>query len=337
MEAPKMLRLPVTLVIVIVFAACVHSDSSADLKCSPPDPKQTVNLTIEWGDKKGGNWLTEFTVRGGPEQIAELKSLEIFQTVIKCNGEDVVQIKGTLRGITDRSGGNLASKKTSAEEEIVTVKEDTAEEEIVTEKGASEVEIVAAEEVRQDNTTAATTEIPIAEIPKTKKFQFHEKTGNNIKLSDDGRTATRKNANRVIGDGSLITNRALEDDEKFEVRLDKTMPKWGRSISLGVTTHLPSEVYFRNHWYWETSGVWIYYLHNIFHNGMDIKPRYGISLERLQHGDRIGLVKKKNGALHFFVNGADQGAAPVNITETVYGIVDLYGSAVRATILFPDD
>ncbi|KAG8230178.1 hypothetical protein J437_LFUL006110 [Ladona fulva] len=42
-------------------------------------------------------------------------------------------------------------------------------------------------------------------------------------------------------------------------------------------------------------------------------------------GDRVGVKKKKNGDLHFFVNGADQGIAASGIASPVYGVYDLYG------------
>lgn len=59
----------------------------------------------------------------------------------------------------------------------------------------------------------------------------------------------------------------------------------------------------------------------IMHNGTIIQEQYGVNLDRLQVGDRVGLVRKENGQLHFFVNGVDQGSAASNVPEKVYGVV----------------
>jgi neuralized-like protein 4 len=47
----------------------------------------------------------------------------------------------------------------------------------------------------------------------------------------------------------------------------------------------------------------------------------------------VGVVRHANGAVHFFVNGVDQGVAASGVPETVYGVVDLYGQAAQATIV----
>ena len=51
-----------------------------------------------------------------------------------------------------------------------------------------------------------------------------------------------------------------------------------------------------------------------------------------QEGDRIGLVRKSNGHLHYFINGLDQGMASSNSPSPVWGVVDLYGMAVKVSI-----
>lgn len=69
------------------------------------------------------------------------------------------------------------------------------------------------------------------------------------------------------------------------------------------------------------------------HNGTAIIDQYGQNLDRLQVGDRVGVVRKDIGTLHFYVNGADQGVAAMNVPERVYGAIDLYGQAAQATIV----
>ena len=56
-----------------------------------------------------------------------------------------------------------------------------------------------------------------------------------------------------------------------------------------------------------------------------------------QEGDRIGLVRKSSGALHYFINGMDQGVASARTPSTFWGVVDLYGMAVKVTIMDHSD
>jgi neuralized-like protein 4 len=73
------------------------------------------------------------------------------------------------------------------------------------------------------------------------------------------------------------------------------------------------------------------------HNGSTIIEQYGQNLDRLQVGDRVGVVRKDDGSLHFFVNGVDQGVAATNVPEKVYGkffIYFLHGSIILHVICF---
>ena len=56
-----------------------------------------------------------------------------------------------------------------------------------------------------------------------------------------------------------------------------------------------------------------------------------------QEGDRIGLMRKSNGQLHYYINGQDQGVASNETPQTIWGVVDLYGMAVKVTILDRND
>ena len=49
----------------------------------------------------------------------------------------------------------------------------------------------------------------------------------------------------------------------------------------------------------------------------------------LHSDDRVGVVRKRDGTLHFFVNGIDQGQAAFNVPANVYGVIDLYGQAAQ--------
>jgi len=57
----------------------------------------------------------------------------------------------------------------------------------------------------------------------------------------------------------------------------------------------------------------------------------------VQEGDRIGLVRRSSGALHYFINNVDQGVASPCSPQTVWGVVDLYGMAVQVTVIDVSD
>ena len=65
--------------------------------------------------------------------------------------------------------------------------------------------------------------------------------------------------------------------------------------------------------------------------------QYGQNLDRLQIGDRVGVMRKENSTLHFYVNGLDQGVAANGVPDRVYGVIDLYGQAAQATIIDNSD
>ncbi len=56
-------------------------------------------------------------------------------------------------------------------------------------------------------------------------------------------------------------------------------------------------------------------------------------IKLFQEGDRIGLIRKATGSLHYYINGIDQGVAATKVPQTVWGVVDLYGMAVKVAIL----
>ena len=60
---------------------------------------------------------------------------------------------------------------------------------------------------------------------------------------------------------------------------------------------------------------------------------YGEDLDDLKQGDTVGVMWTDNNALHFFVNGKDQGAAKYDVKGPVWGIVDVYANCVQVTTI----
>lgn len=121
------------------------------------------------------------------------------------------------------------------------------------------------------------------------------------------------------------------------MRLDRVVTKWAGSIEIGITTHSPMELEFPFTMTNVKSGTWIMTGSGIMHNGTPVIEQYGVNLDRLQVGDRVGVVRKESGNLHFFVNGVDQGVAATNVPDGLFGVMGecsfLCTSTIRSRIL----
>ncbi|KAB1264951.1 Neuralized-like protein 4 [Camelus dromedarius] len=163
---------------------------------------------------------------------------------------------------------------------------------------------------------------------------FHEKCGTLIKLSNNNKTAERRRPLDEFNNGVVMTNRPLRDNEMFEIRIDKLVDKWSGSIEIGVTTHNPNNLEYPATMTNLQSGTIMMSGCGILTNGKGTRREYcEFGLDELQEGDHIGLTRKSNSALHFFINGIDQGVATPLTPPVVYGVVDLYGMAVKVTIV----
>ncbi|KAL7305937.1 hypothetical protein TKK_0001411 [Trichogramma kaykai] len=169
------------------------------------------------------------------------------------------------------------------------------------------------------------------------RLMFHACCGTRADVINNGRTAHRPNAIDDFNNGVVLTSRPLRPNELFEVRLDKIVTKWAGSIEIGVTTHSPTELEFPFTMTNVRSGTWMMTGNGVMHNGTTMIDHYGQNLDRLQVGDRVGVMRKDNSTLHFYVNGTDQGVAATGVPVKVYGVIDLYGQAAQATIVDNSD
>lgn len=165
------------------------------------------------------------------------------------------------------------------------------------------------------------------------QLQFSIRCGLHAAVVNGGVTAHRPNAQSDFNHGVALTNRPLRADELFEVVLDRVVLKWAGSIEIGVTTQRPEELEFPATMTNVRSGTWMMTGNGVMHNGQTVLDDYGTSLDRLTTGDRVGVVRRANGVLHFYVNGQDQGPAAGHVPESIYGVVDLYGQAAQVSIV----
>ncbi len=92
----------------------------------------------------------------------------------------------------------------------------------------------------------------------------------------------------------------------IQVRLDKMVSKWAGSIEIGVTTHSPPDLDFPSTMTNVRSGTWMMTGNGVMHNGTTVFDEYGRNLDKLRVGDRVAVVRKEGGTVHFFVNSEDQ-------------------------------
>uniref|UniRef100_A0A673G670 Neuralized-like protein 4 n=1 Tax=Sinocyclocheilus rhinocerous TaxID=307959 RepID=A0A673G670_9TELE len=172
---------------------------------------------------------------------------------------------------------------------------------------------------------------PEPDVPD--RLLFHLNCGQKAAIISDGRTALRPHATDDFNHGVVLSNRPLHSNEVFQVRIDKMVDKWAGSIEIGVTTHNPTYLQLPSTMTNLRSGTWMMTGNGVMHNGTTILDEYGHNLDRLKAGDTVGVVRKEDGSLHFFVNGVPQGPAAWNVPPSVYAVVDLYGQAAQATIM----
>ncbi|XP_034146279.1 neuralized-like protein 4 [Esox lucius] len=165
------------------------------------------------------------------------------------------------------------------------------------------------------------------------RLLFHSNCGQKAAIISDGRTALRPHATDDFNHGVVLSGRPLRSNEVFQVRIDKMVDKWAGSIEIGVTTHNPAYLQLPSTMTNLRSGTWMMTGNGVMHNGTTILDEYGHNLDRLKAGDTVGVVRKEDGSLHFFVNGVAQGPAAWNVPPSVYAVVDLYGQAAQATIM----
>lgn len=51
----------------------------------------------------------------------------------------------------------------------------------------------------------------------------------------------------------------------------------------------------------------------------------------------MGMMRKSNGSLHYYINGQDQGVAATRVASTLWGVIDLYGMTIKVTIVDRDE
>lgn len=167
--------------------------------------------------------------------------------------------------------------------------------------------------------------------------EFHHCHGSLVFLSNGNRTARRRSSAAEFNNGLTFSKTPLKDNEIFEVLLDRKIGNWSGSWAIGVTSGDPSLMEIPSSSTGLKNGSWIMSGRTILKDGSSFLEDYGQDLDELNSGERVGVQRKLNGNLHFFVNGVDMGLAATNVPQKVHAVVDLYGRCVEVSIYEPYD
>ena len=68
-------------------------------------------------------------------------------------------------------------------------------------------------------------------------------------------------------------------------------------------------------------------------SGQTVRNGYSCDLDSLGVGSRLGMMRGKDGTLHFTINGVDQGVAIDSVPPGVFAVIDLYGVCAQASVV----
>lgn len=71
------------------------------------------------------------------------------------------------------------------------------------------------------------------------------------------------------------------------------------------------------------SGSWMVSGSSVLHNGATTISGYACDLDNLEEGSRLGLMRKSDGSLHFFIGGKDYGVAATGVPSGNVIIIDI--------------
>ncbi|EDO39598.1 predicted protein [Nematostella vectensis] len=126
-------------------------------------------------------------------------------------------------------------------------------------------------------------------------------------------------------------------EDRFKVVVEKLTDMWAGSLEVGITSHNPLQIVLPPTMTSMTSGAWMWSGTSIIINGQEVRSDYSeLSLESIKAGDKVGILKTADGTVSFYLNGVCMGVAADDIPPGVFGVVDLYGAAVRVSVVSAD-
>lgn len=178
----------------------------------------------------------------------------------------------------------------------------------------------------------------------TRTLHFHERHGENIELTAQGRRAERV---RSFQHGILFSSRPLIPYELFQIEAVEMERGWIGSIRIGLTTVNPDEakgrlpaccITYRHH-----AGTWCVLAGDSIHgseNGLTWEIQMKIDVLRsVCEGCRLGIMYDPTGRMYCTVNGEMRGmvAGGLRTESQLFAVVDTYGKAKAVQIAEPSN
>lgn len=138
---------------------------------------------------------------------------------------------------------------------------------------------------------------------------FHRTCGVNAIVEGGGRAANRGSPESEFNGAVCLTSRPLRDGELFEIEVNRVVSRWSGSLEMGVTLIEPDELEFPDTMTDVTYDTWMLSGSTVMKDGSSTSRDYGIDLDTVTPGTRIGVMRRRNGDLHFYLDGNDVGVA----------------------------
>lgn len=180
-------------------------------------------------------------------------------------------------------------------------------------------------------------------LPETVQFGFLPVCSHQMRVSEDGATAEKKDPVSYYAHGVVYGGKPLRGTAEFEVEIASYGTAWSGTLKLGVMLcKVGSEVLAKDipryspegsgHCVWSSDKV-----HNRLpgHTGSSERHYGYVNLDDLREGHRLGMRLSRDGVLVFFVNGRSQGVAAERVHRKgyeVYPVVDHYANCKATRI-----
>lgn len=168
-------------------------------------------------------------------------------------------------------------------------------------------------------------------VRNEQKLRFHVCHGPNARISNGGLTASRPKALAEFNGSIVFSNRPLRQRELFEVLLETMIDHWNGSVEIGVTGIRPDEISFASATDLEQDTIMVSG-QTLIHNGRTVRNDMPFNLDNLSSGSKVGVMRNGD-AIHFFINGIDQGPAYDCSVQNMYAVIDLYGQCAQVSIV----
>ena len=151
-------------------------------------------------------------------------------------------------------------------------------------------------------------------------LQSHPTHGENIRMSDDGFTATRVNS---FCHGIVFSNRPIMVGERIYLQITEVSKFWHGVIRIGISAHNPSS---------------IRHLPKHACPDLTVKPGYwakSLGEKLIVEGRVVHYYISRNGNIHYGLDGKDLGIFHYGIDtrQTMWAMVDLYGACTSLRMI----